>query len=180
MKKWIIFASIILSLIVLFLIVYPNIEIQTDDQLIAFRYSDDIDEFETDITDDECYVYYGKRDISIFNYDFKKFWFFHVITMDYVKGNMCEKEYVLEEEYIQKFIENAVIEENEANIDVAELIKGKKAIVGNTRYSGNEYDQSIWYVLDGREEVMYVFYVDDMVVFQVGLSDEGPKFIAYK
>ncbi len=180
MKKWIIIASIILSLIVIFLIIYPTIEIQTEDQLIAFRYSDDIDEFESDITDDECYVYYDKRDISLFNYDFQKFWFFHVITMDYVEGNMCEKEYVLEEEYIQNFIDNATIEENEANLDIAELIKDKKAIVGNTRYSGNEYDTSISYVLDGEQEILYVFYSDDLLVIQVGSSDEGPKFIAYK
>jgi len=45
---------------------------------------------------------------------------------------------------------------------------------------GNEYDKAIYYVLDGKSEVMYVFYVDDLLIIQVGYSDEGPKFIAYK
>ena len=40
--------------------------------------------------------------------------------------------------------------------------------------------ESIDYVLDGKYETLYVFYVDDLLVIQVGFSDEGPKFIAYK
>lgn len=177
-KIWI--PIIIIAVITILLILYPTIEIQTDDKLIAFRYSDDISEFETDMTDNENYAYYADRDISIHNYDFKKFLFFHVITMEYVEGNMCEVEYVLEEEYIQNFIENAQIEYNDANLDIAQLIEGKEAIVGNTRYLGNEYDKQICYVLDGRHETLFVFYVDDLLVIQVGLSDEGPRFIAYK
>ena len=27
---------------------------------------------------------------------------------------------------------------------------------------------------------MYIFYVDDLLVFQIGNSDEGPTFIAYE
>lgn len=179
MKKiWI--PILILVVLIIFLVIYPTIEIQTDDYLIAFRYSDDISEFETDMTDNECYWYYADRDISFHSYDFDKFLFFYVIKMEYVEGNMCEVEYVLEEEYIQNFLENAVIEYNDSNLDIAELIKGKEAIVGNKRYLGNEYDKQIDYVLDGRHETLFVFYVDDLLVIQIGLSDEGPKFIAYR
>ena len=56
----------------------------------------------------------------------------------------------------------------------------KTAIVGNKRYFGDDYNNSIDYVLDGKYETLYVFYVDDLLVIQVGFSDEGPKFIAYK
>lgn len=177
-KKWI--PIIILATIAFMFLAYPTIEIQTENYLIALRYSDDISEFETDMTDNECYVYYADKDISIYDYDFKKFLFFHVITMEYVEGNMCEVEYVLEEEYIQNFLENAVIKYNDSNLDIAQLIEGKEAIVGNTRYLGNEYDKQIDYILDGKHQTLFVFYVDDLLVIQVGLSDEGPKFIAYK
>ena len=39
-------------------------------------------------------------------------------------------------------------------------IEGKKAIVGNTRYIGNDYEAFINYKLDGKEEIMYIFYQD--------------------
>ena len=38
----------------------------------------------------------------------------------------------------------------------------------------------ITYTLNNRHETMYVFYQYDLLVIQVGLSDEGPKYIAYK
>ena len=71
-------------------------------------------------------------------------------------------------------------DDNNKNIDLGKLIKNKKAIVANKRYFDNPYDTQIDYILDGRHETMYVFYVEDLLVIQVGLSDEGPKFIAYK
>jgi hypothetical protein len=63
---------------------------------------------------------------------------------------------------------------------LATLIIDKKAIVGNKKYFGNDYLNSIEYILDGKEEIMYLYYLDDLLVIQVGLSDEGPKYIAYK
>ena len=112
--------------------------------------------------------------------DFKKILFFYKITLEYEEGNLCDYEYYLEEEYINTFIKNAKIKENNKNIDIAKLIEGKTAIEGNTRYTGNDYETFISYVLEDRHEILYVFYVDDLLVIQVGLSDEGPKFIAYK
>ena len=86
----------------------------------------------------------------------------------------------MEESYINDFINNAKIEHNEYNIDIAKLIEGKEAIVGNIKYLGNEYGKAIYYVLNGKHEVLYIFYVDNLLVIQVGYSDEGPKYIAYK
>ena len=37
----------------------------------------------------------------------------------------------MDEAYITNFLTNAVIEENPSNIDLAKLIEGKEAIVGN-------------------------------------------------
>ena len=63
---------------------------------------------------------------------------------------------------------------------MAELIKGRKAIEGNKRYLGNEYNLSMTYKLDDKYEELYVFYLDDLLVIQVGNTDEGPKYIAYE
>jgi hypothetical protein len=100
--------------------------------------------------------------------------------MKYVSGDVRETEFILEEAYIKSFLQNAEITENINNIDLAALIEGKKAIVGNTRYVGNDYENGIFYKLDGRYEEMYVFYKDDLLIIQVGSPDELPRFIAYK
>ena len=36
------------------------------------------------------------------------------------------------------------------NIDLSKLIEGKKAIVSNKKYFGNDYKNSIYYKLDGK------------------------------
>lgn len=181
MKKKILIPIIIVTVIVgLFLLIFPTVEIQKEDKLIAFRYTDDITEFESEISYNESYVYYADRDITITDFNFKKFLFFHVISMEYKEGNYCDTQFVLEEEYIKDFLERAEIEENVNDLDIATLIEGKEAIVGNTRYLGNDYENAIFYVLDGKYEEMYVFYVDDLLVIQVGSPDESPKYLAYK
>ena len=181
MKKKILISIIIVTVIVgLFLLIFPTVEIQKEDKLIAFRYTDDITEFESEISYNESYVYYADRDITITDFNFKKFLFFHVISMEYEEGNYCDTQFVLEEDYIRDFLERAEIEENVNNMDIATLIEGKEAIVGNTRYLGNDYENAIFYVLDGKHEELYVFYVDDLLVIQVGSPDEDPKYFAYK
>ena len=177
MKKIFICISLILFL---FLLIYPFIEIDTGKKIIVFGYNEDVSKYEDVSCYDESYFYVEDKDISINNFTFSKFLFFHWIILDYEKGNVCETEYLLEEEYINNFLENAVILENENNIDLGKLIEGKKAIVSNKKYFGNDYKKSIYYKLDGKEEVMYIFYVDDLLVIQVGNTDEGCKFIAYR
>lgn len=180
MKKILIFSITFIFIITLGLIIYPKIEIMKKGKLIKFAYNEDLSLFAGDSCYDESYYYNEKRDISIYNFHTQKFLFFYKITYEYKDGNICETEYLLEEEYITNFINNAIIEYNEHNIDLASLIDGKKAIVGNKKYLGNDYEKSIGYILDGEHDVLYIFYVDDMLIIQVGLSDEGPKFIAYK
>lgn len=179
-KKLILLISILILLIILFLSIYPFITIDKGNKLILFRYSDDITEFEEVTCYDDGYSYNKKRDISIKGIDFNKFLFFHIITLEYEKGNICATEFYLEEDYIIDFIKNAEIQYNDKNINLKELIEGKEAIIGNTRYSGNDYETEIGYILNGKENVMYIFYIEDLLVIQVGYSDEGPKFIAYK
>lgn len=160
--------------------IYPNIEIDTGEKLIVCNYTGDFSEFEQNQSYNERYCYNEKYDVSIYAFDVENFLCFYIIKMEYVEGDVRETEFILEESYIRHFLENAEIEYNDSHIDVAELINGKEAIVGNTRYLGNDYENAIYYVLDGRHEEMYVFYVDDLLVVQVGAPDENPRFIAYR
>lgn len=184
MKKKIIIPIVIVTaflvLIGIALVIYPTIEFQKDGKLIRCSYSEHISKYEENPSYDETFFYYEERDISIRNFEWKKFWFFHVIIMEYEEGNLGDTQFILGEEYIENFLENAEITDNPNNIDLAKLIEGKTCIPDNKRYFGNDYETSICYVLDGRHEAMYLFYIDDMLVIQVGNSDEGPKFIAYK
>ena len=141
------FLFIILFVLVVFLVIYPFILIDTGDRLIKFSYDGDVSEFEDVSCYDESYFYDEKRDISIYDFDFNKFMFFHVDVMKYEIGNVCDTEYLLEESYIDNFLNNAVIMSNEKNISLDELISGKNAIVSNTRYFGNDYENMIEYTL---------------------------------
>ena len=143
-------------------------------------YSDDISKYEDYTCYHESISYLEKKDISIKKFNIKKFLIFYLFSLEYEKGNLCDNEYLLEESYIENFIENAQIMDNSNNINIEKLIESKTAIVGNTRYLGNDYETYINYKLDGKEEIMYIFYKDDLLVIQIGYPDETTKFIAYK
>lgn len=175
--------SVCLAFIFLFLaviLIYPKIEFQKNGRLYACRLSDDFSEFEENASYNELYFYYEKRDISLKTFNADKFLCFYLLSFDYVEGDMRNEMFKLEESYIKNWLENAVITENPNNIDIAELIKNKTAIVKGKRYSGNDYENSIYFKLDGKEEIMYVFESDGLTVIQIGSPDESPKYIAYK
>ena len=181
MKKKIIISVIIFILIItLILIAIPFIKIDKGNKLIFISYSDDISKYETYTCYHESISYNEKKDISIKRFDIKKYFIFYLFTLEYEKGNLCSTEWQLEEEYITNFINNAELIENKNNLDIEKLIEGKKAIVRNTRYIDNDYNTSIIYKLDGKEDIMYIFYQDDLLILQVGSPDETTKFIAYK
>lgn len=165
---------------VLFVLIYPNVEFKSNNKFYACRYSDDFSDFEENASYNELYFYYPSENISLKNFDVKKFLFFYVFCFDYVEGDFRKTQFLLEEDYIKHWIKNAVIEENPLNIDLSEIIKNKTAVVSNKRYLGNEYDKCITYTLDGKWETLYVFESEGMTVIQVGSTDELPKFIAYK
>ena len=179
MKK-IIIISLSSLLLASLLIIYPNIEFKKGGKFYACRYSGDIEQFEDELSPDERYGYYKKQDISVNNYKVKKFLFFYLIKMDYIEGNYMDSMYFLEEEYINAVLENAQIIENTGGINLNELLKGKTAIEGNVKYPGNEYDNEIVYKLNGETETLFVYEHGGMVCIQVGNTDEGPKYIAYK
>ncbi len=179
MKRIIIILLCVL-LLVSALIIYPNIEFKKGGKFYAFRYSGDIEQFEDELSPDERYGYYKKADISVNNYKVKKFLFFYLIKMDYIEGNYMDSMYFIEKEYIDTVLDSAKIIENTGNIDLKKLLEGKTAIEGNTKYPGNEYDNEIVFKLDGETQTLFVYEYDGMVCIQVGNTDEGPKYIAYK
>jgi len=180
MKKKLTIFFIGLLLLVLHLVL-PLLEFRFENKIIYFTYEESFGEFEDNMCYNESISYNAKRNISVNNWDIKDVHFgFYMITLSFEKGNLCDYEYILEESYINNFLENAVIEYNEQNIDLSSLIEGKEAIVGNTKYYSEDSKISIDYILDGEYETLFIFYVDDLLVIQVGLSDEGPRFIAYR
>lgn len=179
-KTIIIIIASVMALVGILFIVYPHIEIDTGEKLIRCSYSDDFSEYDENHSYNEVYAYNEKYDVSIKSFNVKNFLFFYVISMDYVEGDVRKTEFILEESYIQHFIESAEIYDNEKNIDLAALIEGKEPVIGNTRYTGNDYETGIYYILDGKYEEMYIFYKEDLLIIQVGSPDELPRFIAYK
>lgn len=171
---------IVLITIVLIFLILPIIKIDKNNKLMFISYSEDISKYEDYTCYHESVSYLEKKDISIKKFNIKKFLMFYLFSLEYEKGNLCDTEYLLEESYITKFINEAEIIDNSSNIDIKKLVEGKKAIVGNTRYIGNDYEAFINYKLDGKEEIMYIFYQDDLLIIQVGNPDEKTKFIAYK
>lgn len=186
-NNFLIVLGVVLIIILALIIIYPSIEFYIGDNLYLMTYgkdwdkSEDLDELEQELCYDESYSYNVKRDISISGWEYEGFLFFKWFKVKYKEGNVCATEYLLEESYIKKFLEKAKIESNEENVDLAKLIENKTAVVGNTRYNWDETAKYIGYTLDGKYMDMYIWINEEgFVIVQVGLSDEGPKYIAYK
>lgn len=173
----------LISIILLSLhLMFPLLEFNYGNKIYIFSYDVVIDEFEEELCYNESVSYVEDKDISIIGWESKRVPFgFFKLTFEYEEGNLCDYEYVLEEAYITNFLENAKIDKDSDNVDLEKLIEGKKAIVSNTKYSLNDNYKWIGYELDGKYQEMFISTNEDgMVIIQVGLSDEGPKYIAYK
>lgn len=129
---------------------------------------------------DDGLTYLKDKDITIKNINFEKlgFLWYHRVTFE--KGNLCDYEFYLEEKDFLYMITKGEIVENKSKLDLSEMIKGKEAIVGNTRYPWVEDYKYIGLNIDGKYKEIYVTEREDMLVIQIGNSDEGPKYIAYK
>ena len=180
-RKTIIISSLACALIIgCIVIIYPNIEFKKDGKLYVCSLTEDFSEFEENPSYNELYFYNEQHNISLNNFRVNNFLCFYIFTFDYVEGDVRETQFVLEEEFIDYWLKNAEIKENESNIDIAQILENKTAVVSNKRYLGNEYDKSITYVLDGEWETLYVFESKGLTVIQVGSTDESPKYIAYR
>ena len=182
MKK--VFLIIIIGI---FLVIYPYISFYYQDYLYMMSYAKNFEEseelkiIEQESCYDESYFYIKEKDITVTSLDYHSFLFFRWFKLKYIEGNLCETEFTLLPSYIDNFIANAKINEDSDNIDLEKLIKGKKPVVENKRYPWKEDRYYISYVLDNEFEEMFIYVEDDgSVIIQVGLGDEGPKYILYK
>lgn len=176
-RTTVIAAVLVIGLIVL---IYPNIEFKTENKLYSCSFTDDFSEFEENPSYNELYFYNDRHGISLNNFQVKNFLCFYLFSFDYMEGNVRETQFVLKEEFINYWLKNAEIKENESNIDIAKIIENKTAVVGNKKYPGNEYDKSITYVLDGEWKTLYVFESEGLTAIQVGSPNESPRYIGYK
>ena len=185
MKRKILFILVIIIFAII--VTYPNIEFYINNTLYMMSYSknwedsEDLKELEQEICYDESYSYNKRRNISIIKWEYKGFLFLQWFKIKYKKGNICETEYLLEESYIKHFLESAEVKYNDDNVDVANLIKNKTVITSNKRYPSYDNSKYIGYILDGKYMDMFITETEEgLIIIQVGLGDEGPKFIAYQ
>ena len=189
-KKRYIPLAVILFIMAAVLLIYPHIIIQSGDLIIACRYSDDISQFETEVSADENYVYWEEKDVTWSGFDVKKFGPFHLIYLETEPGNTIASKYALDPGYMDQFLANAVIDVvekdyNEVDFtvdDVEAILADKSPVDSGDKYTCPDYDTAyrIYYTLVEEETIMYLYEVDDLLVVQVGYPDEGPKYIAYR
>ena len=167
--------------------IYPNLEFNKDGYLYLlsygkdFEFSEDFEELDQEMCYDESYSYNKKRNISISSWDYNRFLFFKWFKIKYKEGNVCETEFLLDETYIKNFLENAQITKDSDDVDLGQLIKGRESIVANKRYPWNDEYKYIGYTLDGEYQEMFIYTNEEgLIIIQVGSSDEGPKYIAYR
>lgn len=129
---------------------------------------------------DEGITYMKNKDISIKDFDFKQVGFLWYHRLRFEKGNLCDFEFYITEKDFLYMISKSEIVENEDKIDLLDMIKGKEAIVGNTRYPWEDDYKYLGIKVDGNYKEVYVTEQDGLLVIQIGNTDEGPKYIAYK
>ena len=129
---------------------------------------------------DDGLTYLKKRNITVKNIDFKKIGFLWYHRVIFEEGNLCDYEFYIEEKDFLYMITKGEILENKDKIDLVEMIKGKEAIVGNTRYPWVEEYKYLQIKVDKDYKDVYVSERDGLLVIQIGNGDEGPKYIAYK
>lgn len=129
---------------------------------------------------DDGLTYLKDKGITIKNITFDKVGFLWYHRATFEEGNLCDYEFYLEEKDFLYMITKGEIVENESKLNLSEMIKGKEAIVGNTRYPWEDDYKYIGLKIDGEYKELYVTEREDMLVIQIGNSDEGPKYIAYK
>lgn len=129
---------------------------------------------------DDGLTYLKKRNITVKNIDLKKIGFLWYHRVIFEEGNLCDYEFYIEEKDFLYMITKGEILENKDKIDLVEMIKGKEAIVGNTRYPWVEEYKYLQIKVDKDYKDVYVSERDGLLVIQIGNGDEGPKYIAYK
>ena len=180
-----VFTTIIIVLVILVfcLLLIDKVKITVGNEIRYISLSSDtlwMEKEEYTTCYDDGLTYLKKRDITVKNIDFKKVGFLWYYRVAFEKGNLCDYEFYIEEKDFLYIITKGEVVENESKLDLSKMIKGKEAIVGNTRYPWEDDYKYIGLNIDGEYKEIYVTEREDMLVIQIGNVDEGPKYIAYK
>lgn len=177
MKKYVGIALVVIML----LMCYPFLEISINNKLYVFNYFSDYTEWEENTCYDDSFSYNEKRDISISDIKLKNILFFKWFEIIYTEGNMCEEEYVIEEKRFLDIVNKGIIINNDDKVDILSLIKNKQIMKENKKYNWLDDYKYISYKYNSEVVEIYVTERENnTIIFQIGNSDENPKFIAYK
>lgn len=174
---------LIVALVVIFgLLFIDKVKIIVGNEIRYVSLSSDVFWIEENSTTcyDDSLTYLKDKGITIKDSDLDKVGFLWYHRLTFEEGNLCDYEFYIEEKDFLYMITKGEIVVNEDNIDLSKMIKGKEAIVGNTRYPWEDDYKYIVLNIDGEHKEIYVTEREDMLVIQIGNSDEGPKYIAYK
>lgn len=173
---------VVVVILVFSLLFIDKIKITSGDEIRFISLDENIDWLDKDSITcyDESYTYMKDRDITVDSINIKKVWFLWYHRYTFREGNVCEYEFFIDEKDFLYMITKGEVIENEDKVDLIKMIKGKEAITGNKRYSLEENRKFIMLKIDDEEKEIYVDEVDGLVIIQIGNTDEGPKYIAYK
>lgn len=173
---------IIVVILAFSLLFIDKIKITSGNEIRFISLDDSIDWIDKDSITcyDESYTYMKDKDISIDSINIKKVWFLWYHRYTFKEGNVCEYEFFIDEKDFLYMITKGEVIENEDKVDLTKMIKGKTAITGNTKYTWVDDYKYIMLKVDGKEIEIYVTERDGLLVIQIGNTDEGPKYIAYK
>lgn len=173
---------IILVILAFGLLFIDKIKITIGNEIRYLSLSSDILWIEENSTTcyDDSLTYLKDKGITIKDFELDKVGFLWYHRLIFEEGNLCDYEFYINEKDFLYLITKGEIIYNDDNIDLSKMIKGKEAKVGNTRYPWKDDYKYIQYKVDDKYYELYITERDDLLVIQIGNSDEGPKYIAYK
>lgn len=162
-----------------------NIYWKNSINLINFKKINELEEFRKNYIEnltmcyDESYFYDIKYDITYSLYEIEKKNLFNIIKIDYINGNLCENEYILNKKWLENFETVTIME---SNIDYNLLIDKLKI---SNREDNNDiltYDET-YYVICLDEKYGYNIYIIKIDETKLGIifSDQNDmkKYAVY-
>lgn len=156
---------------------------------------------------DESYFYDKDTNITIKKYYVEDSFPFNKIYLEYIKGNYCANEYVLDDNWLQDIKEKAIIQEmditkcnlkdNNVNCDTKiisdndinslfeNLLPSDSIRIDHTNnfgidYTKDYYTMDIYYVLDKYGYILSIFKYNDYLAFKIVDINDHPKNAVYE
>ena len=147
---------------------------------------------------DESYFYDKGKDVTITKFSNKKKFLLDKVYIDYDNGNLCDFEYVLEEDFISKFVKDADVDTVEiekcskgkcktskSKRDISNLLNlvNKEKFTKENKYislpENYKYVINVYYNMDNSANLLNIFVIDDNVIIKNIDENDHPKNIKY-